>query len=785
MEPFLVDDLEWDSVELAIQQAEQSIEKSSNKNTQQSQQSLNRNIKPVILESIYSGNCKLCIYFKSPKLSVRYGYQNKQDHRVNLPISSIHPEIIEILSSFPGYEYNDKDNVFYINFDSVDQFEKRIQSFIPNKILQYKKVPVFVKEFYKRYKSKIPKRIDDVKIHFPYNLFSCDNNNQDLHPYVKIIKEKLPSDTLSQLKPFQIESIIFTLSRNGRILLADAPGLGKTIQSICISLVYKEYWPVLAVVPSSVRLMWASEFKKWIPELKDDDVNVIMTSKGKINGKINITSYGLIDKLKEEVIKSKVGVIICDESHLLKSWNSKRTKAIQPLIRSTKIAILLSGTPATSKPSELYSQLQSINSYLFGNFQIYADRYCDPKPRSVGGIDYSGSSNLIELNAILNESIMIRRTKDNVLNSLPTKRRHMELLDIPKDQKDLIKQLSSKLKSIKKQKDIANDLKKENWVRHSIIFELFRNTGRAKLPSVVSYLIDQLNDESNKILIFAHHQEIIEGIELSLIENHIECIRIDGKTPGYARQDLIDHFQNKESCRVAILSITAAGVGVTLTKANKVIFAELFWNPGLLTQAEDRAHRYGQEREVDIHYLIAKGTIDERVWDVLETKLSVLGETFDGKASSLNLDSKNVNSIDVSDNIESSSFIQYLIQKINDYEERIEESIERYDIRTKIRNEGREELEINEKKSQKRKTYDCSNENNLKITESKKPKYDTIDSKEDVDNLEILKINDNDLALKDSKEIESENHKKSSNIHAKEDISTKRSLKLSKFIFNS
>lgn len=107
-------------------------------------------------------------------------------------------------------------------------------------------------------------------------------------------------------------------------------------------------------------------------------------------------------------------------------------------------------------------------------------------------------------------------------------------------------------------------------------------------------------------------------------------IRIDGSTPSAQRQALVDLFQDTPTCRVAVLSITAAGVGLTLTAASNVFFAELFYNPGALMQAEDRAHRIGQQDTVNVQYLVARNTIDEQLFRILNNKISVLGETLDG-----------------------------------------------------------------------------------------------------------------------------------------------------------
>jgi hypothetical protein len=129
---------------------------------------------------------------------------------------------------------------------------------------------------------------------------------------------------------------------------------------------------------------------------------------------------------------------------------------------------------------------------------------------------------------------------------------------------------------------------------------------------------------------FVFQKDVIDGLCSVLDENKKPHIRIDGSTPSSQRQALVDLFQTTPTCRVAVLSITAAGVGLTLTAASNVFFAELFYNPGALMQAEDRAHRIGQNDTVNVQYLVARNTIDEHLFRILNTKIAVLGETLDG-----------------------------------------------------------------------------------------------------------------------------------------------------------
>ncbi|CAA3030429.1 SWI SNF-related matrix-associated actin-dependent regulator of chromatin subfamily A 1 homolog [Olea europaea subsp. europaea] len=128
---------------------------------------------------------------------------------------------------------------------------------------------------------------------------------------------------------------------------------------------------------------------------------------------------------------------------------------------------------------------------------------------------------------------------------------------------------------------------------------------------------------------------MIDSIHQFLLKKKVGCIRIDGSTPAASRQALVTDFQEKDSIKAAVLSIKAGGVGLTLTAASTVIFAELSWTPGDMIQAEDRAHRIGQVSSVNIYYLLANDTVDDIIWDVIQSKLENLGQMLDGHENSL------------------------------------------------------------------------------------------------------------------------------------------------------
>lgn len=422
---------------------------------------------------------------------------------------------------------------------------------------------------------------------------------------------------LKTLLPFQKEGVKFAVQHLGRVLIADDMGLGKTIQAIAISNYYSKDWPLLVVTPSSVRYSWEESFHNWLPSLDRQEICVINSGKDHIpNNKVVLMSYDLLTKLKDSIIKRKFRSIIFDESHFLKNPKSARTKAAQEIMKQMNRIILLTGTPALSRPIELYTQISALRPRNFFTYVEYGVRYCNGK-LSTFGWDFSGSSNMEELQILLEELLMIRRLKSDVIKQLPDKFRQMIVLD-----PSLVSTKSKVLKAMycKMQQENLKGMEKRG-----ALLEYFHETGEVKLKAVAQYVLDLLEGDK-KFVCFAHHQNVLNGISQAIEGKKVDYIRIDGSVPSEQRKKLCDKFQLDDKCQVAVLSITSANCGITLTAASLVVFAELFWNPGILTQAEDRTHRIGQENCVVVQYLVAKGTADDEIWPLVQRKLDILNK---------------------------------------------------------------------------------------------------------------------------------------------------------------
>ncbi|NXD20149.1 ZRAB3 endonuclease, partial [Spelaeornis formosus] len=449
----------------------------------------------------------------------------------------------------------------------------------------------------------------------------------------------LPERLRKKLLPFQEKGIIFALQRSGRCMIADEMGLGKTIQAIAISYYYKNEWPLLIVVPSSLRYPWVDEMEKWIPELSPDDISIIQ-NKTDIGGistsKITILGYGLLTSdaqtLVDTLYRQNFKVVVIDESHYMKSRNATRSKILLPIVQKALRAVLLTGTPALGRPEELFMQIEALFPGRFGTWNEYAKKYCDARVRFFGKRrqwDCRGASNLEELHELLSE-IMIRRLKNEVLTQLPPKVRQRIPFDLPQAAAKNLNAIFAEWEKL--MRSLSSDATESHFSQVMSLFtRMYKETAIAKAGAVKDYIKMMLDNDKLKFLVFAHHLSMLQACTEAVIESKARYIRIDGSVPSAERIHLVKQFQKDPETRVAILSIQAAGQGLTFTAATHVVFAELYWDPGHIKQAEDRAHRIGQCSSVNIHFLIAKGTLDTLMWAMLNRKAKVTGSTLNGK----------------------------------------------------------------------------------------------------------------------------------------------------------
>ncbi len=437
------------------------------------------------------------------------------------------------------------------------------------------------------------------------------------------------------LMQFQEEGVRAIVKRfHGKALLADEMGLGKTAQALAVAAAYNA-WPAVVVCPASLRLNWAKEALMWLPNhLQPIDICVVRTGRDKIYGKLAIFSYELAAQRSLDINFFSPKMMILDEAHNIKNPKALRTKRLIPICKQTPRCLLLSGTPILNRPIELWSQLEALDR-SFGTYWEFARRYCDLKKGRFGW-EAAGAINLPELNQRLRESCMVRRRKREVLKDLPDKRRvkimveglgrNAEIVSLTNECRDAL---------IKNRGDLqaARDMLRRERIRLSgIIFKAYTAVGALKVDHACEWIVNNSSTDS-PLVVFAHHTAFLDKVSAELEAQKIKYMRIDGSTSLDNRQRGVDRFQKGE-LQVAVLSITAASTGLTLTRSSDMLIAELPFGPGLAAQAEDRIHRVGQKNSAVIRYLIAEGTLDEALWGLINKKSHIAHSALDGSARS-------------------------------------------------------------------------------------------------------------------------------------------------------
>ncbi|QDZ21750.1 P-loop-containing nucleoside triphosphate hydrolase [Chloropicon primus] len=463
---------------------------------------------------------------------------------------------------------------------------------------------------------------------------------------VQEVFEGIPQHLRGKLMGFQTEGVRYMIRLNGRGLIGDEMGLGKTVQALALVEAFREAKPVLIVTPSSLKIQWAEAIYEWL-RVTEDEVSIVNTGKDttSLKNRFVIISYDFIPKMFHYLKERNFQMIICDEAHYIKNYKAKRSKESLPLLQQAKHVVLLTGTPALSRPIELLQQLRAIHPQSVKSIKEYGDRYCTGGAwfaQKYPGARYMGASNLKELHQVVTSTTMIRRLKKDVLSQLPPKRRQQILLPVTSAEQRQLKGMTEKLFELEtalKDGTGSGALFSGDFGKNQKINELYLKSGEIKCKAICDYLSVLLEAEQ-KFLVFGHHKCVLDSIESHLREKRVKFIRIDGSTPSNSRAELVQKFQENDVYRAAILSIKAAGVGLTLTAASLVVMAELDWVPGNLVQAEDRAHRIGQASSVNVHYLHMKGSIDDIIWAALKNKLGNIGTLLDGKESKMNLNEK-------------------------------------------------------------------------------------------------------------------------------------------------
>lgn len=390
----------------------------------------------------------------------------------------------------------------------------------------------------------------------------------------------VPSMLWDTLFPYQQEGVQRAICQfRGRCLLADEMGLGKTLQAVACILHYDV--TTLVVCPAFLCTTWRRTLEQW-------------------GAQATVCSYGRAPPCQNW------GLVIADEAHYLKSRDSQRAQTLLPVILAAPYALLLTGTPCPNRPEELYMLMHALRPTLVRDFTSFAARYCNPRRTRFCAYDTRGSDRQQELKWLLGRAFEIRRTKAQVLPQLPDKLQGTLYVDADPSSRAEMTCLRAKL-------DTA--ISKGSRLAQTLVMEMYRATAHAKAQAAAGLVAGRV---CKGTVVFAHHKIVLDAMQQALPAT-MRVGRIDGSTCIAHRQRVVDGMQSG-TLDVALLSMGAAGVGLTLTQASVAYFLEIPWCPAVLRQCEDRIHRIGQENVCTIYYVIAEDTLDTHVWRSIHRK---------------------------------------------------------------------------------------------------------------------------------------------------------------------
>jgi SWI/SNF-related matrix-associated actin-dependent regulator 1 of chromatin subfamily A len=451
--------------------------------------------------------------------------------------------------------------------------------------------------------------------------------------------------------PFQRAGIAYALERQST-LIADEMGLGKTIQALGVVNTDNTIKRILIICPASLRLNWKRESEKWL--MREFTIQIV-EGRGSVpmNGDIIIINYDVIQYHRKLIDLVEWDLLIADEAHYLKNAKTKRTRAIIgkwdrkeenriPAIKSRR-RLLLTGTPIVNRPVELWTLVSYLLPGTFSNFFSYAKRYCNATKGRFGW-DFTGAINLDELQDTLRSSCMVRRLKKDVLTDLPPKRR--QIIEIPQEEEvscvkaenKISEQWEGRLNDLQARLELAEagDAGTESIMRSiqeaqkmafTEMAKARHDTAVTKIPYCADHIIEAV-ESSGSVVCFAHHHDVIDGLRAALNRAGVSSVELTGETAMTDRQAAVDAFQEGRA-QVFIGSISAAGVGLTLTRSSHVVFCELPWTPSELSQAEDRCHRIGQKGNVLVQHIVMENSIDQRMAQALVSKQEVIDKALD------------------------------------------------------------------------------------------------------------------------------------------------------------
>lgn len=433
--------------------------------------------------------------------------------------------------------------------------------------------------------------------------------------------------TTPKLLPFQREGVRRIIAQK-HTLLADEMGLGKTIQAIRAINHIKGLNKILIVCPASVKTHWLEKLDIWLTKFYNIYTvfgRQTLTPEILKKSEILIINYDLVAGYAEMLRKVRWDLKIVDECHYLGGRDAQRTTATLAIWSERNI--FLSGTPA-ERPVELRPLIRHLDPARWPKDEWeYYRRYCDPKriidaKTGRGKWDLRGATRLGEIRNKLYSTLMIRRTKEDVLSELPAKVRKIRYCPDP----------GGYLEKERAGIDLPYEEAVEQMCTWGVDFgehiaTTKRELGLAKIPRIIQTL-EELLHRYDKVVCYVYHTEVFDTLMHKFFRY---CVGVNGKMPIRHREYAKEAFKNEKIKHLYIGQIGAMGTGTDGLQevANVGLFAELDWSFKNMIQAEDRIHRFGQKNTAEYVYLVMRGSLEEYIVEKLQGKKRNYNEMFD------------------------------------------------------------------------------------------------------------------------------------------------------------
>jgi len=468
----------------------------------------------------------------------------------------------------------------------------------------------------------------------------------------------LPEHLNATMRPYQVRGYSW-MYKNLEIgfgcILADDMGLGKTLQVIAFLLKMHEEGKLaekkaLVVMPAGLLCNWQVEIKKFAPDLTFFAYHGGSRDLEKFHADVLLTTYATFRKDYDDLNEREWQVIVIDEAQNIKNADSEQSRLLRRMRAPMKIA--MSGTPVENRLMEFWTIMDFANRGFFPSAAEFREKFETP-------IQKMGNEKVAETFRKITAPFMLRRLKTDksIISDLPDKIIQDEYAELTKPQAALyqktLEHFMQELEMEQALSEKANDahaLFKRKGIILQMILALkqicnhpatfLKGAAAASQEKVAEPalssgkmqmlldLLTSIQEQGEKTLIFTQFAEMGFLLEKTITEElGLRTHFYHGGCSQTQRTSMIEDFQKNPECKVLILSLKAGGTGLNLTAASQVIHYDLWWNPAIEAQATDRAFRIGQTRNVQVHRFITKGTFEEKINALLETKKSIANMT--------------------------------------------------------------------------------------------------------------------------------------------------------------